>query len=156
MPPEGDLCWWGTGPYVGSTFAGHVNWFPITVEGAAHAVSHSGWPYPFGDDDYTFTFTSAVPGNPLSVNGRSGLHVEFNSDETIDHYQDNSPNNEWKALRDAVDNGGNVAQLFQGHTILTGMFGLDSEHDLKSELHPLFAMATLKTILKTERTMKRG
>jgi hypothetical protein len=144
LPPPGDLCWWGTIPYVGSTFAGHVNWFPVTVEGTAHPVSHSGWPYPFGDDDYTFTFTSEEIGNPLSVNGRSGLHVEFDSDETIDHFQDSSPANEWNALHNAVDNNGNVAQLFQGHTILTGMFGLDAEHDLKAELHPLFAMATLR------------
>ena len=33
---------------------------------------------------------------------------------------------------------------FLGHTILTGMFGLDGEHGLKSELHPLYAMATLR------------
>jgi hypothetical protein len=145
LPSPDSLCWWGTGPYVGSTFAGHVNWFPITVEGTAHAVKHSGAPYPFGDDDYTFGFSSQNKGNPLSVNPpREGLHVEFDSDETIDHFQDPSPYNEWKALRDAVDNNGNVAQLFRGHTILTGMFGLDAEHDLKAELHPLFAMATLR------------
>ena len=144
MPPPDSLCWWRTIPYFGSTFAGHVNWFPVTVEGTSDAVSHSGWPYPFGDDDYTFGFTSQISGDPLSVNAYPGLHVEFDSDETIDHFTDNSPNNEWQQLHDAVDNGGNVAQLFAGHTIVTGMYGLDTEHSLKPELHPLFAMATLR------------
>jgi hypothetical protein len=140
----GSLCWYrlGTAPYIGDRFAGHVNWFPITVEGRAGWGDHSGWPYPFGDDDYTFTFVSDNAGSPLSINGRPGLHVEFDSDETIDHFQDPSPLNEWKTLRDRVDNNGDVAQIFDGHTILTGMFGVDTEHDLKAELHPLYALAT--------------
>jgi hypothetical protein len=140
----GSLCWYrlGTAPYIGDKFAGHVNWFPVTVEGAARWGDHSGWPYPFGDDDYTFTFFSENPGSPLSINGRDGLHVEFDSDETIDYFQDASLQNEWKTLRDTVDNNGDVAQIFDGHTILTGMFGVDTEHDLKAELHPLYALAT--------------
>ena len=173
------LCWYrlGTAPYIGSTFAGHVNWFPVTLEGRAEWGDHSDFPYPFGDDDYTFTFVNENDGNPLSVNGRSGLHVEFDSDETIDHFTatdwDGTSTGEWQKLHDAVDasesakselascqNGqvyppcSNELQtqlqqtmdsptgLFDGHTILTGMFGLDTEHDLKAELHPLFAMAT--------------
>jgi hypothetical protein len=126
------ICQYGTIPYFGSTFAGHVNWFPITMEGDAKAVSHG------LDDDYTFEFIVDSSDAPLSVNGADGLHVEFDSDETIDNF--NSP--EWKAIHSAVDNGGDVAKLFQGHAILTGMFGLDAEHDMKSELHPLYALAT--------------
>ncbi len=118
-----------------SSFSGHVNWFPVTLEGTALPVLH-GWQ----DDDYTFEFINALPGAPLSINGADGLHVEFDSDETIDNFS--SP--EWKALHTAVDNGGDVAKLFRGHAILTGMFGLDGEHDLKSELHPLYALAILR------------
>jgi len=51
------------------------------AEGTAGPISHN------VDDDYSFTFHSDDPGDPLSVNGRSGLHVEFDSDETIDHFQ---------------------------------------------------------------------
>jgi hypothetical protein len=142
MPLPDNVCWVGTGPYFGSTIAGHTNWFPVTVEGSSDAVSHTGIGEPFSDDDYTFTFVSEVSGYPLSVNNYHGIHTEFDASETIDNYQDQSPNNEWRQLRDAVNNGGNVAQLFAGHTILTGMFGLDSDHNLKPELHPLFAMAT--------------
>jgi hypothetical protein len=126
------VCNYGTVPYVGDTFAGHVNWFPVTLEGRA------GWGDHGADDDYTFTFHNDEPGDPLSVNGRSGLHIEFDSDETIDHFT----SKEWTAFHNAVDNNKDRAkQIFDGHVILTGMFGLDGEHSLKAELHPVYAMA---------------
>ena len=143
--PNSELCNAGTAAGILSdSFAGHVNWFPVTVEGTAGSVSHSGSPFPFGDDDYTFTFNfEAINGNKnnsLSVNGRDGLHVEFDSDETIDNFA----TKEWTDLKAAVDNNDTAATKikFLGHTILTGMFGLDGEHGLKAELHPLYAMAT--------------
>ena len=125
------------GLFTSDSFAGHVNWFPVTMEGTAGSVSHD---Y-IGDDDYTFGFISDVT-DALDVNGRDYVHVEFDSDETIDNYD----SIEWHALHLAVDNvSERAAQIFKGHTILTGMFGLDGEHDLKSEMHPLFAMATKRT-----------
>jgi hypothetical protein len=133
-----DLCHFG-GVFGGSdSFAGHVNWFPVTVRGHAWGGHDHG-----ADDDYTFTFTSDLPGNPLSVNGRNGLHVEYNGDETIDQFTTDEPD-EWKAFRQAVSDGNDelANRLFEGETILTGMFGLDGEHDLKAELHPLYAIAT--------------
>jgi hypothetical protein len=149
------------GPFASGSFVGHVNWFPVTVEGRAGPIDHN------ADDDYSFSFTSDTPGDPLSVNHRGGIHVEFDSDETIDNFS----SGEWKLFHDAVDardsakgaladcesrrrtcTGSEVADLqkaidhpalyFQGHTILTGMFGMDGEHDLKAEMHPLYAMAT--------------
>ena len=145
--PNEQLCNAGTGAgIVSNSFAGHVNWFPVTVEGRAGTVNHYRLPFPFGDDDYDFTFHMAgEDGNDidsLSVNGRPGLHVEFDSDETIDNFT----SKEWTDLKTAVDLGdvARTTTLFKGHTILTGMFGLDGEHDLKSELHPLYAMATLR------------
>lgn len=129
------------GPFITGSFVGHVNWFPVTVEGSACGVHHQS--FPLGDDDYTFSFYSDLEGSPLSVNPRPGranvIHAEFDSDETIDYFQ----SNEWQELRDAVDVGSDVSteRLFNGHTILTGMFGLDGEHDLKAELHPVYAMA---------------
>lgn len=158
--------------HLSDTFPGHVNWFPVTLEG------HGGWGDHGADDDYTFTYKNCSadgscppPGdsqpNPLSVNGRPGLHVEFDSDETIDNFH--TP--EWEQLHSAVDawktskdllvdcNAGVIActpeqkadlqnavdampPLFNGHTILTGMFGLDGEHGMKAEMHPVFAFAT--------------
>jgi hypothetical protein len=132
------MCQW-SGQFSGG-FGGHVNWFPVTVEGTASWGDHSGVVQQiFGDDDYTFSFTSDQPGNPLSVNGRAGLHIEFDSDETIDHFT----NSEWSTFHQAVDNDdkAQAEQYFDGHTILTGMYGLDTDH-MKAELHPLFAIAT--------------
>ena len=157
-----NICYWGKGgPLNTGSFVGHVNWFPVTLEGHAGPIDHN------ADDDYSFTFNSDASGNPLSVNGRGGLHLEFDSDETIDHFR----SGEWQKFHDAVDarddakglladceahitscTAAQITQyqatiaaagdLFAGHTIVTGMFGMDGEHDLKAELHPLFAMAT--------------
>jgi hypothetical protein len=172
--PDRFVCEWGEIISGVQSFSGHVNWFPVTMEGSI------GWGGHQTDDDYDFTFTSDDPLNPfpLSVNGRKNLHVEFNSGETMDYFQ--QP--EWLYLKRAVDasdlalneyadcesaaNTPNSPQCTQaelkqleatiavpytyfdghtakgGHTILTGMFGLDGEHLLKAELHPLLAMAT--------------
>ena len=143
--PNTFLCNIATGPFVGDTFAGHINWFPVTVEGRANWGDHG------ADDDYTFGYNAVdAPDqpNPLSVNGRSGLHVEFDSDETIDHFSSDA----WNKFHAAVDSGDKPqAKLqFDGHTILTGMFGLDGEHSLKAELHPLFALATRRANLEND------
>jgi hypothetical protein len=125
----------GTGVVINfGSFVGHVNWFPVTFEGTA------GWGDHNGDDDYSFTFFSDPGTVPPGVNGRTDLHVEFDSDETIANFTVK----EWSDLKQAVDDGDKqLAGLrFDGHTIVTGMFGLDGEHDLKSELHPLYAIAT--------------
>src|SRR5262249_56455527 len=47
------------GAFSSDSFAGHVNWFPVTVEG------HAGWGDHGLDDDYTFNFRNDIPGNPL-------------------------------------------------------------------------------------------
>lgn len=149
------------GPFASGSFAGHVNWFPVTVEGHAGPIDHN------ADDDYSFTFNSDTSGDPLSVNNRGGLHVEFDTDETIDHFS----SDEWTLFHQTVDGRDSAkgilaecdsgrrscsdseraqlqaaidlpAKYFAGHTVLTGMFGMDGEHDLKAEIHPLFAIAT--------------
>jgi hypothetical protein len=163
----------------GNSFLGHLNWFPVTVEGRAAWGDHSSWLFPIGDNDYTFGFefhdahcekgSTDRSGNRLSVNGHCGLHTEFDASETIEHFHSKP----WKTLRDAVESWTNamaaegscalhfcsseqiaaydkeiadwketIQSEFKGDTILTGMFGLDGEHNLKAELHPLYAMAT--------------
>jgi len=139
-----------------NSFAGHVNWFPVTVEGRAGPVSHEKW----GDDDYDFSLSCdqfrIQPDNTrvvddslkkhcdqqdaLYTNDRPYLHVEFDSEETVDLFTSDA----WVDLKANVDAGSadSAAKRFGGHTIVTGLFGLDGEHELKSELHPLYAMAT--------------
>ena len=147
------------------SFPGHVNWFPVTMTGHASWGDHGDF-FPFGDDDYTFNFFPNSPGKNLFLAGRDALHSEFDSDETIDNFKSKP----WTDLRDAVDAADQAkaalatcstrrictpdqkaqyqstihgpAKFFDGTTVLTGMFGLDGEHDLKAELHPLFALAT--------------
>lgn len=120
--------------FVSNAFAGHTNWFRVTLEGQAW------WGGEETDDDNSFTFVSDQPGNPLGVVGHTTLHVEFDSDETTKLFA----SQEWVDFHGFVRSGSDDAarQHFNGHTIITGMFGLDGEHNLKSELHPLYAMAT--------------
>jgi hypothetical protein len=161
------ICSFGTIPYFGDVFPGHANWFPVTIEGRASWGNHSD--SIFSDDDYDFNFYSDDGINGLNVNGRDSLHIEFDSDETIDNFT----SDEWSQLHQAVDDwnaakaalgnncGGGIgcssderanlnatiahmSTVFNGHTILTGMFGIDNEHEPKAEIHPLYALATLR------------
>ncbi|HET8925826.1 MAG TPA: hypothetical protein VFN26_22775 [Candidatus Acidoferrum sp.] len=127
------------GRIFGDSFAGHVNWFPVTIEGKAFWGNHE-----WADNDYDFSFVNDGDSDvSLYSNDRRYLHVEFDSDETIRQFTDD----EWVTFRQAVDDDSKdskdvARQHFDGHTILTGMFGLDGEHSMKSELHPLYAIAT--------------
>jgi hypothetical protein len=130
----------GGGP---QTFAGHVHWFPVTMEGSVGWGNESSEE---ADGDDTFTFTNDAQSVNLYVNGKNEIHSEFSSYETIDSYT----HGEWALFHNAVDknNPATAKEIFDGHTlsgghsIVTGLFGLDSEHGLKSELHPVFAIAT--------------
>lgn len=76
LPTDLDRLVCETGEIIGGlqSFTGHVDWFPVTVEGSIGFGDHN------ADGDYDLGF-NAVANNPLSVNNRRGLHVEFNSDE---------------------------------------------------------------------------
>lgn len=111
-------------------FHGHVNWFAVTFDGNATWGDHN------TDDDYYIALE--VPGAPALVNGRTALHTEFDSDETIDNFQSSW----WIDFHWAVDHDHGKGTLHGQHTIMTGLFGLDCEHNCKSELHPVYTMAT--------------
>lgn len=121
---------------------GHVNWFPVTLEGTTGCCDYSqGHPgEDLGDHDYTFSFNSEGPNeNSLDLTTYSGLHAEFDSQETIDNFQ---LSKEWWTLRSEVQSNHSEAEkMYEGHVVVTGMFGLDGEHDLKPELHPVYALA---------------
>jgi FG-GAP-like repeat len=120
-------------------FPGHVNWRTATFHGAFSFGDHN-----LGDDDYDNSLY--VPGYPAMMNGRDSQHVEFDSDETIDYF--NTP--WWNEFHNAVSPGwgtgviGTPAKglLHDAEAIVTGMFGVDCEHDgCKSEIHPVFTLA---------------
>jgi len=110
-------------------FHGHVNWFTVTFDGKATWGDHN------ADDDYYIALEN--PGAPAQVNNRTALHTEFDSDETIDNFQSSW----WIDFHWAVDHDRAAGTLRGQHTIMTGLFGLDCEHNCKSELHPVYAMA---------------
>jgi hypothetical protein len=122
--------------------AGHVNWAAGTYVGKVMWESHSA---PGTDDDYNLKFYPVGGAGLVSV--RDNIEVEFDSDETIDHF--NSP--WWNTLHHAVDNNSDdqVNQmLFKEpngtigrYGIVTGLEGLEMCHNGSNELHPAWAVA---------------
>jgi FG-GAP-like repeat len=149
----------------GDSIDGHVNWFPVTLDGGKIAYQSSNDNNFDNDYTATFSFTS------LGVNDNHSIHLEFDAFETVERFTTRG----WVDLRNTVKKYFSdfleyvrlltdpvwrdspaarafqqslaldlaaVRRLFDGDTIITGMFGLDCEHGCKSELHPLYAMAT--------------
>lgn len=114
-------------------FPGHINLAGATFEGTITWDSHSG-----NDDDYNIN---------LYPNGQAGLtaanpdhiEMEFDSDETIDHFHTSW----WNDFHKAVDNGSSAAHAMidAKRCIAFGIFGLDCAHNCASELHPVMALA---------------
>jgi hypothetical protein len=137
--------WNGTWCNVGASTSidGHVNWMPVTYNGWATWSDHSA-----DDDDYNFVFTSPtgeadVPSNvsePPSASdprGLSSLLLEFDSDETIDHFR--TP--WWSKFHSAVDNGDQNNLILSPQAVVTGLLGLDCEHGCGTEIHPVYSFA---------------
>jgi hypothetical protein len=122
--------------------AGHVNWAAGTYVGRITWESHS---TPGTDDDYNLDFYPT--GGAGLTSTRDNLEVEFDSDETIDHFD--TP--WWNSLHHAVDNSTDSAvneALFKEpdgslgrYAIVTGLIGLEMCHAGDTELHPAWAIA---------------
>ena len=154
-------------------FHGHVNWFTVTLDGTVAWGAHN-----FDDD---WTLEARVPNHGAYLkdeNGRDRLtiHIEFDSDETIDNFKSSW----WQSFHDAVDRSEAAPELLRlcikaesvphqprfvcdrnafqkdidapktilnrgvnrsSEAIVTGLFGLDCEHNCKSELHPVYTLA---------------
>jgi hypothetical protein len=114
---------------------GHVNWMPATFEGTLTWDGHSN---PLADDDYNFRLTPPNQAGLTTAN-HGALGLEFDSDETIDHFD--TP--WWDSFHRAVDRSDRDARtMVDGRfAIVTGLMGLDCEHSCPTELHPVYAMA---------------
>lgn len=114
----------------------HANWFPATYEGQLSWESHSA---SYADDDYNFRLQRDDQAALTSRDAGKGQGLEFNSDETIDHFK--TP--WWDAFHAAVDRSDAAAgALINGSfAVVSGLVGLDCEHGCNSELHPVYAMA---------------
>jgi hypothetical protein len=120
----------------GRAIQGHMNYFPVTYQGRVYWDSHS---RPGGDDDYNFGMFR--DDKALYTANVEVLHTEFDSDETVDLWDDT--NTWWERFHGAVDDGDDDARaMVDGReAIVIALLGLDGGHaDFKAELHPVYGM----------------
>jgi hypothetical protein len=116
----------------------HVNFLPITYKGTVRWNGGPGW----FDHDYTFNVTS--PGDELYSTAGSQIHVEFDATETVDNWDKTGT---WweKFHHQGVEKGDEEAGIMiDNHSVIVlGLLGMDTQHDAKTEMHPLYAMFVL-------------
>jgi len=141
----------------GKDGVGHRNWNVATYSGPLKWEGHSlfhlipgleaiGTFGVFGsidspDDDYNINMDTFVTNGHESGSTAHNdkIHLEFKASETIDHF-DATPY--WAQLHAEVDaDSPNPHQINGKDAIAIGLMGLDEEHDLTSELHPVFGLA---------------
>ena len=135
----------------GSVLHGHVDW---TVASATGYVS---WLNLADDWDYNFRFIPApettppqenrgITTNNNSIGSVKYIELEFASSEVADQFQ--TP--WWQGLAQQVDSlnwDGLSGYLHPANAdqepfaVVAGLFGLDCEHDCRSEFHPVYALA---------------
>jgi hypothetical protein len=117
---------------------GHTHWGPATYTGTIVWFEKSN---PIGDDD-DYTMDLLTPDQYGALRGDNGnVHLEFSSDETIDHFTTAW----WSDVHEAVDvsDGQGFLKITArgGHASATGMMGIDWVHQNGAELHPVWALA---------------
>jgi hypothetical protein len=114
-----------------------MNWFPVTYEGTVAWEGHSS--SISDDDDYYMNVRRTDQALETAAGG--GVHLEFNSEETVDNWDDT--NTWWDDFHHkGVDADDATAHLMIDgkFVILIGMAGADLTHTNTSELHPVYAM----------------
>lgn len=114
----------------------HVNIMPVTYEGTAIWDDHSS---SLLDDDYTLNLLR--DDQALYSTAEGEIHVEFNSDETVDNWDDT--HTWWDNFHhNAVDvDKAHASALLDGHFVkVIGLLNLDTLHRGKTELHPAYAV----------------
>ncbi len=137
--PNQDVCGIGAG----SGFPGHLNWFTATFQ-AFHSAQSEGlsWGDHNTDDDYDMPLI--VSKAPAIMNDRPDLHTEADASETYSNFETPWWNGFVQNVPGLLDPGNPVPLLLlhDADAIMTGMFGVDCEHDgCKSEMHPIFTLA---------------
>lgn len=123
-----------------ATFCGPLaNFIPVCYEGVVSWESHSSSIWPFGDDDYSLNVTRSD--DALHTDKRSEIHIEFDSEETVDNWDDTQT--WWDHFHhDGVDNDDATARvMIDGDSVIViGLVALDLPHGGHTELHPVYAM----------------
>lgn len=139
---------------------GHVNWFTVTYTGDICFHNRS---YP--DMDYTFSLIPKMGAGLTRWNHPSkpdqkgvpedrtklplAIHVEFDSRETVNFFRsdlwskfrDYANPCRWWDFRNPCDEAKAMSMISKRRAVVIGLMGLDSEHDIYSESHPVYAMA---------------
>lgn len=123
---------------------GHVNFGPVGYQ-VSNAPSENTSlnldAHEWDDDDYTWNLERADAA--LYTSGRPDkIQMEFDSDETIDHF--GSPS--WQSIHSAVDAGGSGYpklndQMKGASAIVVGEAGVDCPHGCIPEIHPVYGLA---------------
>src|SRR5258708_7615722 len=119
----------------------HMNWFPVEYEGFLDWAGKS--PF-YEDNDYTFSIhrdRGAINDRALETTARPGVHVEFNSSETVNHFD--GTRTWWDGFHhNAVDKSDEAASqaVNDKFAIVIGLLGIDSQHNAHSEIHPVYTM----------------
>jgi hypothetical protein len=109
---------------------------PVTYEGTAIWDEHRS---SLEDDDYTLNVIR--DDQALYSTSEQEVHVEFNSDETVDNWDDT--HTWWDNFHhNAVDvDKAHASAMLNGHFIkVIGLLNLDTLHGGKTELHPAYAV----------------
>jgi hypothetical protein len=112
----------------------HVNFMPVTYEGTVRWGDHTS---ALLDDDYTLNVTRDDAA--LFSTAGSQVHIEFNSDETVDNWDDT--HTWWDDFHhNWVDQGTAHARIDGSFVSVIGLLNLDALHGGKTELHPVYSM----------------
>ena len=129
----------------GSQIHGHVDWLPATYTGYLR------WIHTAADSDYNFSLFREEDDNGLTqnnqkYNSKRFIEVEFDSREISDRFSTST----WKTFTAAAASSdlNDMSQWLNPkspetppNTVITGLFNLDCEHDCRSEMHPVYALA---------------
>ncbi|HKV77600.1 MAG TPA: hypothetical protein VJP02_05655 [Candidatus Sulfotelmatobacter sp.] len=129
----------------GSQIHGHVDWLPATYTGYLR------WIHMAADSDYNFSLFRADDDNGLTQNNQTYnskrfIEVEFDSREVSDRFSTST----WQKFVGAAGSSDfrDMRQWLNlkspetpPNTVITGLFNLDCEHDCRSEMHPVYALA---------------
>jgi hypothetical protein len=111
----------------------HINFMPIAYQGTIQWDSHSK-----DDDDYNFRLYS--DDNSCYTSDNQDVLIEFDSDETVDHYDHTST--WWEDFHhNGVDKSDATAEskVNMANAFIIGLLGIDAQHGPHFELHPAFA-----------------
>jgi hypothetical protein len=115
---------------------GHVNWFTVTYEGSLYWSDKSS---PISDDDYNLDMRRND--GALYTGAIEHIRLEFDSDETVDHWDNTGTF--WERFHGELDNDDRNGEiLINGqYAIAIGLVGLDGGHEnCESEIHPVYAL----------------